>query len=89
VSDQQRVARDPDDLAAALRDAGAALAAAAAGLPPRVVPPGQLDRLRRQYIAVCTAAKVPGADQAACRRRLDDLMAALDCITGGKSGNKD
>jgi hypothetical protein len=88
VSDQQRVARDPDDLAAALRDAGAALAAAA-GLPPRVVPPGQLDRLRRQYIAVCTAAKVPGADQAACRRRLDGLMAALDCITDGKSGNKD
>jgi streptomycin 6-kinase len=75
-----------DSLSAALRQASALLGAAMR-LPPGQVPPAELARLQRQFRAVCDAAKTPGADPAACRRRADALLAALDSLNDGKSGN--
>jgi hypothetical protein len=66
-----RQAAGADDLARRLHAAQARLAAL--DLPPAV-----RARLHRQFIAVCDAAKTPGADPAACRRRLDGFLAALD-----------
>ena len=77
-----------ESLPALLRRVSARLGAAMK-LPGGQLPPGELDRLHRQFRAVCGAVKSPGADAAACRRRLDGLLAALDSLTGGKSGNKD
>jgi hypothetical protein len=76
-----------DPLSAGLRAASAGLAAVAR-LPPGRVPPAELDRLQRQFRAVCDAAKAPGADPAARGRRLAALLAELDSLTDGKSGNK-
>jgi hypothetical protein len=73
---------DADDLARALQAAHARLAAAT-GLDR-----ADTDRLHRQFIAVCDAAKAPGADAATGRRRLDGFLAALDSVVAGKSGYK-
>jgi hypothetical protein len=73
---------EDDDLAGGLRRALARLAAAP-GLNP-----AERDRLQRQFIAVCDAAKAPGADAAAGRRRLDGFLAVLDSVIAGKSGYK-
>jgi hypothetical protein len=43
-------------------------------------------RLQRQFIAVCDAAKTPGTGTAACQRRLDGFLAALDNVSAQKSG---
>lgn len=77
-----------ESLPALLRRASARLGAAMK-LPPGQLPPGELARLQRQFRAVCDAVKTPGADTALCRRRLDGLLAALDSLIDGKSGNKD
>lgn len=77
-----------DSLSASLRRASARLGTAMK-LPAGRLPPGELARLQRQFRAVCAAAKSPGADAGACRRRLDALLHALDCLIDGKSGNKD
>jgi hypothetical protein len=77
------VSETDDDLAGVLRQARARLAGLT-GLPA-----GERERLHRQFIAVCDAAKMPGADPGACRRRLEAFLAALDNRHGGKSGNKD
>jgi hypothetical protein len=45
------------------------------------LPPEARARLQRQFIAVCDAAKAPGADPQACMRRLEGLLAALDDVT--------
>jgi hypothetical protein len=45
-------------------------------------------RLRRQFIAICDAAKAPGADPGACLRRLEGLLETLDSITAQKSAYK-
>jgi hypothetical protein len=71
-----------DDLAVALRRAAARLARA------RAAAPAEAERLQRQYIAICDAAKAPGADPATCRRRLDEFAATLDSVIAGKSGYK-
>jgi hypothetical protein len=67
-------------LAAGLHDARARLAAAARDLPA-----ADAARLQRQFIAVCDAAKAPGADAAAGLRRLAKFLAALDSVIAGKS----
>jgi len=61
-----------DDLGEQLRSAWDRLAA----LDLLDLPPEQLTRLRRQLIAVCDAVKVPAVG-AACRRRLNEFLAAL------------
>jgi hypothetical protein len=73
----------PDDLAAALREASIRLAAAARDLPAP-----DAERLRRQFIVVCDAAKAPGADAATGRRRLENFLGVLDSVIAGKSGYK-
>ena len=40
--------------------------------------PEQRGRLQRQLIAVCDAAKAPGASSVACGRRLDGFLSALN-----------
>jgi hypothetical protein len=72
-----------DELAAALRSAAARLAAAARDLPAP-----DAARLQRQYLAVCDAAKAPGADAATGRRRLERFLGVLDSVIAGKSGYK-
>jgi hypothetical protein len=71
-----------DDLASGLRRAAARLARA------RAAAPAQAERLQRQFVAICDAAKAPDADPAACRRRLDGFLATLDSVIAGKSGYK-
>lgn len=66
-----------DDLAMRLHAAQSRLAAGE-------LPPDLRARLQRHLIAVCDAAKAPGADPAACRRRLDGFLAALDVAITGK-----
>jgi hypothetical protein len=68
-----------DALAQRLHSARARLAA-------QDLPPAVRARLQRQFIAVCDAAKTPGTDAAACQRRLDGLLAALDSMGAEKSG---
>jgi hypothetical protein len=70
-----------DELAAALRAAAARLAAAAQNLPAP-----DAERLQRQYLAACDAAKAPGADAATGRRRLERFLEVLDSVIAGKSG---
>jgi hypothetical protein len=60
-----------DALARELHTARARLAAAD-------LAPQERARLQRKFIAVCDAAKVPGADSAACLKRLESFLAALD-----------
>jgi hypothetical protein len=66
-------------------DGGDALARrlhfAQARLVTQDLPPEMRARLRRQFIAVCDAAKSPAADPEACLRRLEGLLAALDSVT--------
>jgi hypothetical protein len=69
-----------DVLARRLHAAGARLAAR------DDLDPDALARLRRQFIAVCDAAKQPGTGAAACTRRLDIFQAAFDAETARKSG---
>jgi len=38
----------------------------------------------RQFIAVCDTAKTPGADQPACLRRLEDVLASIDNVIDKK-----
>jgi hypothetical protein len=66
-----------DDLAMRLHAAQARLAAS--DLPADV-----RSRLQRHLIAVCDAAKVPGADPAGSGRRLDGFVAALNAAIAGK-----
>jgi hypothetical protein len=66
-----------DDLAMRLHAAQARLAAG--NLPPEI-----RARLQRHLIAVCDAAKAPGADPTACQRRLDGFLAALNVAITGK-----
>jgi hypothetical protein len=73
---------DDDGLASALRAALARLTAAAD------LAPADRDRLHRRFIAVCDAAKAPGADAATGRRRLSRFLADLDSVIAGKSGYK-
>jgi hypothetical protein len=70
---------EDDDLASGLRSALARLAAAP-GLTP-----AKRESLQRQFVAVCDAAKAPGADAAAGRRQLDRFLATLDSVIAGKS----
>ena len=70
-------AAGPDDLAMRLHAAQARLAAS--DLPADV-----RSRLQRHLIAVCDAAKVPGADPAGSARRLDGFVAALNAAIAGK-----
>jgi hypothetical protein len=71
-----------DALAARLQAAWERLAAA--DLPPQA-----RARLHRQLIALCDAAKAPGASPGACRRRLDGFLEALDnALSDYKSGHK-
>jgi hypothetical protein len=49
------------------------------------LPPETRARLQRQFIAVCDAAKAPGTDAAACQRRLDGFLAALDSVIAKNS----
>jgi hypothetical protein len=72
-----------DDLAAGLRAAAARLAAAVRDLPAP-----DAERLQRQFIAVCDAAKAPGADAATGRRRMESFLDVLDSVIAGKSGYK-
>jgi hypothetical protein len=69
--------------AAGADDLARRLHAAQARLSALDVPPAARARLRRQFIAICDAAKTPGADPAACRRRLDGFQAALDDVIAG------
>jgi hypothetical protein len=48
--------------------------------------PAARARLQRQFIALCDATKRPGAAAAACERRLDAFLAALDGEIARKSG---
>jgi CobQ-like glutamine amidotransferase family enzyme len=64
------------------------LASARARLAERDLPADVRARLQRQFIAVCDAAKVPGSDRAACHRRLDGFLAALESVVANKSGYK-
>jgi hypothetical protein len=66
------------ELAAALQQAGARLAAPGIPEPDRT-------RLRRQFIAICDAAKAPEASPATARRRLDALIAALEIVIADNS----
>jgi hypothetical protein len=52
------------------------------------LPAEQRSRLQRQLIAVCDAAKAPGAGTAACQRRLDAFLSTLNGIIAEKSGYK-
>ena len=70
-----------DALAGLLHDALARLAALD-------VPPEERARLHRQFIAVCDAAKTPGADPAACGRRLDRFLSVLDSVIAKNSRHK-
>jgi hypothetical protein len=67
-----------DDLARRLHAAAARLAA----LDP---PPEVRARLQRQFIAVCDAAKTPGADQQGCLRRLEAALTSMDSVIDKKS----
>lgn len=68
-----------DDLRAAGHEALAdALLAANARLAGSGLPRPILAQLQRQYIAICDAAKMPGASPASCWRRLDNVLTALD-----------
>jgi hypothetical protein len=64
-------AADRDELAARLHAAWARLASLD-------LPPEPRARLHRQLIAVCDAAKAPGASPGACQRRLDGFLSALE-----------
>jgi uncharacterized protein (DUF2267 family) len=64
------------------------LHAARARLAALDLPPEVRDRLQRQFIAVCDAAKVPGTGPAASERRLDGFLAALDNMIAENSGYK-
>jgi hypothetical protein len=64
------------------------LASARARLAEQDLPADLRARLQRQFIAVCDAAKRPGADMGACQRRLDGFLAALESIIANKSGYK-
>ena len=70
-------AAEADDLAMRLHAAQARLAAS--DLPADI-----RSRLQRHLIAVCDAAKVPGADPAGSGRRLDGFLAALNAAIDGK-----
>jgi hypothetical protein len=73
-------------------DSGAALARrlhwAQARLVAQDLSPEVRARLQRHFIAVCDAAKAPGADPGACLRRLEGLLAALDRVVDKKSAYK-
>jgi hypothetical protein len=80
VSDDSAAVSQPasrDDIGELLRSAWDRLAALD-------LPHEQLFRLRRQLIAVCDAVKSPAAGTA-CRRRLDEFLAALE--SAEKSGH--
>jgi hypothetical protein len=62
---------EPDELAARLLNAHRLLA----GL--RVSPEARV-RLNLRLVGICTSLKVPGSSQAACARRLDELMAEAE-----------
>ncbi|HUZ25903.1 MAG TPA: hypothetical protein VMV07_19265 [Streptosporangiaceae bacterium] len=64
------------------------LAWARARLAEQDLPADLRARLQRQFIAVCDSAKVPGADPAACQRRLNGFLAALENVIVKKSGYK-
>ena len=49
------------------------------------LPAEQRARLQRQLIAVCDAAKAPGASTAACQRRLDAFFSTLNSMIAEKS----
>jgi hypothetical protein len=70
-----------DALATRLRSAQRRLAA-----PD--LPPEARARLQRQFIAVCNAAKTPGTGGAACQRRLENFLAALEDVIAQSSGYK-
>jgi hypothetical protein len=52
------------------------------------LPPEPRARLHRQLIAVCDAAKAPGASPGACQRRLDGFLGALEKAADNNSGHK-
>jgi hypothetical protein len=64
------------------------LAWARARLAEQDLPADIRSRLQRQFIAVCDSAKLPGADTAACQRRLDGFLVALENVIAKKSGYK-
>lgn len=70
-----------DELAARLHAAWERLAALDLAPEPRA-------RLHRQLIAVCDAAKAPGASPGACQRRLDGFLSSLDSALADNSGYK-
>jgi hypothetical protein len=56
------------------------LADARRRLSELAVPAAERARLHRKFIALCDAMKVPDADRAAGRRRLDAFLATLDKV---------
>jgi hypothetical protein len=79
----------PGEPRAADRDVLAArLHAAWERLASLDLPPEPRARLHRQLIAVCDAAKAPGASPGTCQRRLDGFLSALDSVADDNSGHK-
>ena len=74
-------ASDHDVLAARLHAAWERLAALDLSREHR-------SRLQRQLIAICDAAKAPGASDEAAQRRLDGFLSALNGAADEESGYK-
>ena len=65
------------------------LAEARSRLAALDVPADAVDRLRRQFIAICDAIKVSEADEATGLRRLTAFLATLDQMAAKSCGSKD
>jgi len=64
------------------------LAAARRRLSQLDVPAAVSDRLHRQFIAICDAAKVPDADRATALRRVAAFLATLEQAVAKSSRDK-
>ena len=74
--------RDADVLAGKLADARRRLS-------QLELPAAVTDRLHRQFIAICNAAKVPEADVAAALHRVAAFLSTLEQAVAKSSRNKD
>ncbi len=52
------------------------------------LPAAEADRLHRQFIAICDAAKVPDADRSSGLRRVTAFLSTLDQVAVGRPPNK-
>jgi hypothetical protein len=76
--------RDADVLAGKLADARRRLSQLKEMEPPAAV----TERLHRQFIAICDAAKVPEADVSSALRRVSAFLSTLEQAVAKSSRNK-